>query len=888
MKVRNLRRLNALALGVASIALLPGAAWARDPAASPENDGAQVDQPIVVTGTLIRGAEAVGSQTIGVDQSKIEAIGAPNTSDLIANIPQAGLFMGFVGIRGSNNFSVAVNRPSLRYLGNTSGSTNSTLVLLDGHRMPGMGILQTTPDLDAIAPGAIERVEIVTDGGSSTYGSDAVGGVMNFITRKEFDGVETRGSYGFADDYQAVNASVTAGKKWDGGSAYVSYDYSWHDEIYGADRDWSQSRDWVNNTWANRDCSPGNITAGGNTYALPSLTLGLGNRCDLSKLQTIYPRETKHSVFGSIRLDSGGPISFSLKSFYLDRKSLSDGGPLSATAGTSVPASSPFYVPITGVTGSEVFVYNFSPVWGNSSSQATTLKSFGITPSVDVDLGSGWHMNTQVSYGIGKATFRGELVNLTPITSAAAAGTFNPANLLASGNTATLATAKDWFQYGRATNKQANFRTVVDGKLFELPGGSLGVAFGFEWLKEQYLGNNSRGITAAGIGTLTDFQKRRTVTSAFGEINAPILDMLTINASGRYDDYSDFGHTFNPKIGANFTPVDWLTIRGNWSKAFQAPGLSDLALATNPNWNLLPTAVRPFTKPGLAPGSTNRNILVTLGGVKTPLDPQKAKTWSLGFDLSPPVLPGLALGATYYNIDFKGAIGIPPIFTPATFYAEFPTNYVTYDAGNAAMQTYFNSLASIAGNSPSALAGLPQGFDSVYAVIDSRSTNLSRIKTSGVDMYLRYKHETGFGEVYADVAGTYITKFLRQANPNAALVDQRPTDFSKLKLSSTLGAAMGRFRVQVTWNHSQGYATLGNAANLNQTRVGSYNLFNLFAQYKIADDSGILKDLSFSLNVDNLFDTDPPLYRGARNSQFGVDNGFTLGRLVRLGVSKKF
>lgn len=376
--MRNLRlnSVRALTLSVAVAALLPAVAMAQE---APATSDAADEEPIVVTGTLIRGTEAVGSQTIGVDLSKIEAIGAANTSDLIANIPQAGNFLGFVGVRGSSNFSVAVNRPTLRYLGNTSGSTNSTLMLLDGHRMPGMGILQTTPDLDAIAPGAIERVEIVTDGGSSTYGSDAVGGVMNFITRKEFDGVETKGSFGFADNYQALNAAVTAGKKWDGGSAWISYDYSWHDEIYGADRDWSQSRDWVNNTGANRDCSPGNITAGGVTYALPGLTAGLGNRCDLSELQTIYPRETKHSVFGSVRLDSGGPVTFSVKSFYVNRKSLSDGGPLSATAGTSVPTTSPFYQTIPGVTSAEVFVYNFSPIWGNSTPQTTKLESFGIT-----------------------------------------------------------------------------------------------------------------------------------------------------------------------------------------------------------------------------------------------------------------------------------------------------------------------------------------------------------------------------------------------------------------------------------------------------------------------------------------------------------------------------
>ncbi len=898
MNTIRLKTLRALAAGTAIVALMPGLALAQDAAAAKadEQSADEFGQPIIVTGTLIRGIAPGGSQSISLGGDDITKIGAATTSDLLASVPQAGTFLGFVGVRGTNNFSLAVNRPTLRYLGNTSGSTNSTLLLVDGHRLPGMGILQTTADLDAIAPAAIERVEIVTDGGSSTYGSDAVGGVINFITRKEFDGVQTKASYGFADQYQQLNASVIAGKKWEGGSAYVVYDYSWHDELYGADRDFMQSRDWINNTGANRDCAPGNITAGGITYALPGLTAGLGNRCDLTELQTIYPRERKHSVFGSLVLDSGGPVSFTLKTFYLNRRNNSDGGPLSSAAGVAVPSTSPFFIPVAGATTTETFIYNYSSVFGNSTSQVTNLESWGFTPSVRVELGSRWQMNAEVNYGVGKSTFRGQLINPTPINSAAAAGTFNPANLAAAGNAATLATAKDWFTYGRARNTSSGLRAVFDGPLFALPGGDLRVAFGGEMSKDQYAGNNTRGATAATIAALGNFQKVRTVSSVFGEANIPVVGAdnrgfihgLTLTASGRYDRYSDFGGTFNPKLGATLELTDWLKIRGNWGKAFQAPGLSDLALAAAPSWNNLSVVTRPFTKPGLAPGSTQNNVLVVLGGVKLPLDPQKAQTWSAGFDVRPPVLPGLAFGATYYNIDFKGAIGFPPIFLPATFYSQFPDNYVTFDAGNAAMQAYFNSLAGIATNSTTALAALPSGFNSVYAVIDDRTTNLARIKTSGIDFYARYRTDTGFGSVFADVSGTYITKFDNQANPNAPLLDQTLLDFTKLRLSASLGADVGDLRAQVTWNHSQGYATTPTAANLQQARVGSYNVFNLFFQYNVPADSGAFKDLTFTLNVDNVFDKDPPLFRGARNSTFGIDNGFTLGRLVKVGVSKKF
>ncbi|RYH14223.1 MAG: TonB-dependent receptor [Alphaproteobacteria bacterium] len=891
----------AFAAGVAMIALGHSQAWAQEASPTDKTQEGPADE-IVVTGTLIRGVAPGGSQTIAVDREQIARVGAVNTSDLLASVPQAGNFLSYVGVKGSSNFSLTVNRPTLRYLGNTSSSTNSTLLLVDGHRLPGMGVLQNTPDLDAIAPGAIERVEIVTDGGSSTYGSDAVGGVINFITRKGFDGVETRGSYGFADNYRVVNGSILAGKAWDWGSIYVSYDYAHHDDIKGSDRDFSRNLDWINTqalgtpVGADNQCASPNIQIGGATYAYPGLAQGIGNRCDNQKLTSYYPEETKHTVFASAVIEDGGPVTFSLKGFYVNRVNRSDGGPF--TGSFAVPATSPFYVPIPGRTGAETVLLNFSPALGNSSSQVTRMESWGITPSIKADLGGTWQLNAQANYGKGKANFRGNLLNPAPITAAVTAGTFNPFNLTAASNAATLATATNWFNYGRGEDELLTARLVADGALVHLPAGDLRVALGAEYMYEKYAGNNSRGLTQAGINALTNAKATRRVQSVFGEVNVPILGedvgifhSLTLTASGRYDDYSDFGGTFNPKLGLTFEPVEWLRLRGNWGKAFQAPGLADIALAAANNLNVIPLSVRNFADPTVPAGTTNNNTLVVLGGVISPLQPQKAKTWSAGFDIKPSAIPELAVGATYYNVDFKGQIAIPPIFTPAIFYRQFPNNYVLYTAGNAAMQTYLNQLTALASN-PQALAALPNGINSVYAVIDDRSQNLAAIKTSGIDFYGRYRIETGFGGIFANVSGTYILSFKNQANPNAPLLDIVNKDLTRFRVSTQLGADIGGLRVQGTWDHASGFATTPTAANLQQARIGAFDVFNLFLRYEVPDGSSLLKDLAFTVNVDNVFDKAPPLYRGTYsgggNTSVGFANGFTLGRLVRVGVSKKF
>ena len=682
----------------------------------------------------------------------------------------------------------------------------------------------------------------------------------------------------------------------------MSYDYSHHDDIKGSDRDFSRNLDWINTqatgspVGADNQCAIPNIQIGGATYAYPGLTQGIGNRCDNQELQSFYPSETKHTVFASAVIDDGGPVSFSLKAFYVNRVNRSNGGPF--TGSFAVPATSPYYVPIPGRVGSETVLLNFSPALGNASSQVTKMESFGITPSMKIDLGGTWQLNAQANYGRGKASFLGNLLNPAPISAATTAGIFNPFTLNAATNATTLTSATNWFNYGRGTDDLLTARLVADGALFHLPAGDVRLAVGTEYMYEKYSGNNSRGLTQAGINAFTDRTASRRVKSIFGEVNVPILGedvgifhSLTLTASGRYDGYSDFGSTFNPKFGLTFEPVDGVRFRGSWGKAFQAPGLSDLALAAANSLNVIPLSVRNFADPNTPAGTTNNNTLVILGGVVSPLRPQKAKTWSAGFDIKPTSVPNLELGATYYNIDFKGQISIPPIFLPGTFYSQFPNNYVLYTQGNAAMQTYLNQLTALASN-PTALAALPNGINSVYAVIDDRAQNLAAIKTSGLDFYARYRYDTSFGGIFAGVAGTYILTFKNQANPNAPLLDIVRKDLTRFRVSSQLGADISGFRAQVTWDHASGFTTTPTAANLQQDEIKGFDVFDLFFKYDVSGDSALLKDLSFTLNVDNVFDKDPPLYRGTYsgggNTSVGFANGFTLGRLFRVGVTKKF
>ena len=151
-------------------------------------------ETVVVTGTLIRGIAPIGAPSSTVDNAAIVASGTTNTADLLATQPALNSF-NTLPIGGNQAFrSTGATVPGMRGLPGTA-----VLVLLDGHRLVGDSPLLTTADPSSIPAGAIERVEIIQDGGSATYGSDAVAGVINIILKKDFSGAESTGSYTMAD-----------------------------------------------------------------------------------------------------------------------------------------------------------------------------------------------------------------------------------------------------------------------------------------------------------------------------------------------------------------------------------------------------------------------------------------------------------------------------------------------------------------------------------------------------------------------------------------------------------------------------------------------------------------------------------------------------------------
>lgn len=733
--------------------------------------------------------------------------------------------------------------------------------------------------------------------------------MVNFVTRKRFDGVSVDARYGFGKHYHTFDANATIGREWDSGSIWVSYNYTENSTILGKRRAYNSTplSNVAGTLVRDQECTEPNVlvsavNVGGtppapSLYATPLSAAGrnTSNICDLTDDAAIYPDQNRHSVYAGLNQQLNDWLEVNVRTYYYRKESDHSLGKFfgSVNIGPSFLApfgflTSPHTTFVTGYPGETQQVSFALP---DNYVQHVVLDSWGFTPTFTADLGGGWQLRGLAGYSESATT--SHTTSLAPssiLGPLVVSGAFNPYSPT-TASPAVIATLEDYESYGKADQRQFNARLSVDGSLFSLPAGEVKVAVGAEFLDEAYDSRKGNTIPAQFL-QLPRYHQSRNVKSVFGEIVAPIFGndnglSFVVSAAGRYDHYSDVGGTFNPKFGATFKPVDWVSFRGSWGKSFVAPSMADSAVADPTNASFQYGAVANFLAPpdilaakGLPPIGPGQAIIVLLGA-KPGLKPQHATNWSLGADIQPPFVPGLRLSATYYNLKYTDLIQGPPFTNQPLYFATFADTTFFVNPSAALVDQTLAEAASI-GN-PCA----PQP-TCIYAIQDVRKQNLSGFKQSGIDFSTNYARPTGFGSVDLSVGGTYILTRKNAAVVGDPYVSELATLNSRLKVRTALGADIGNLRAQLTWNFSQGFDTPPTGLN-NQTHVGDFNTFDLFLKYDVPG-TGVFQDLSFSLTGTNIFDQDPPLFDGSAivKAQRGFRNGNTVGRLIQLGVAKKF
>lgn len=876
-------------------------------------------EEIVVTGTLLRGLAApIGTQSITMDAQQIQATGAMSGTQILQSIPQNNSFNNLQFSTAAANV-ITINRPNLRDLPQTTGAS-STLVLLNGHRVVGMGVTTTSPDLDIVPPSLLQRVEIVPDGGSAIYGSDAVAGVINYITRKDFEGVEVEARYGDGDHYDATDASVTGGLNWDTGSAYLGYNYSSNSSLSGGNLDWvrmypvfRQDVPLLGQPVINMGCDPGNVRVNGQSYALPYTTgnavAGTANQCDLSDGVDLYPEQDRDTVMVGGAQELGDKVNLEGRAFYMQRTTKAEQNGFATTASVG-PGQSPYRDQYLA-TGNPNELQAVDLLLPGTLEQEITLDTWGIYPEMTVELPAGWQLRALVGYGESTTENHSPAPDTNSFNRAVNGGLINPYNVAAS-NPAALAAVQGWEIFGDTEQSLFDASIIVDGDVYSLPGGEIKLALGGEYQDQDYdvqagtivdgtQNSGSSGVTIDGVqvyGPTNPLQTvglNRDVKSVFGEVVVPVfgdgnaitaLQELSLSASVRYDDYSDFGSVSNPKYGITWRPLEWVALRGAMGDSFVAPSLADDS-ATTVDTATYATAGFLFPPQSLIDSGAYPPVqagqqAILLQGTAPGIEPQTAETKSVGFDIEPPFAPGLRVSMTWWDIEYAGLISLPSFFSPIASFVTFAS---------------FKTVNPSQGQIDEALAGVdtvngtcqPQP-DCVYIITDGRKNNTGQFNTDGLDLATYYVHDTSFGTVDFNLNTTYVLNREQNAAEGANFTNVLQTDYSRFKAAATVGTNVGQVRAEATLYHNQGYDLGGPVGVPPQDDVSSYNTVNLFFRYDV-EGEGLLSNLELTMNVNNVLDEDPPEYRDTNTvslSNNGYANGRTLGRLIEFGFRKRF
>jgi iron complex outermembrane recepter protein len=860
-------------------------------------------QEITVTGTSIRGAAPIGQQLTTIDSAAIQAVGATNTADLLASVPLLNSF-NIAPQGGQSEFnSGGSSTPGLHGLPGTA-----TLVLIDGHRGVGDTPLLNVPDPSSIPPSAIDHIEIVADGGSAIYGSDAVAGVINIILKKNFEGAETTGSYGAASPYNQTSLGQTFGKTWSGGSALIAATYAANTDLKNSDRRFYQTAPagLAFNPVVN--CNPPNVVINGTNYAGSGLIAGPPNTCDPNRDADLYNQDRRYAVIADVRQDVGERVHLSLDAKYTDDLSQEQIAQVSNQTIT-LPNTNPFFaLPPGVVASSESVLWNT----GNLNTplfDAFRSKSGLLDIGADIDLGRAWRLSTDLDYGWSSSSALNSDnggVNITALNAAVNATTLATAldpfsNRTKPNVAAGILNYPLWF-YGE--QKLWDFNLKVDGPIFTLPGGDVKIAIGAGNRHEHYSGSDPIGLPGDPDYTNNTVDVSRSVSAVFGEVAVPIfgssnaitgVQRLNLSLAGRFDHYSDFGNTKNPKYGIDWTPIEGVKLRASYGTSFHAPQLADIYGIDTRSGGTFPSTPPPGF---LLPAGANYQEAYIAGG-RQGLQPENAKTASFGLDLTPAEIPGFKASVSYWMVRFTNEVQIPISFNlnlPSLLSRFVNLNVVNPATGLLGPLTsaQFNSILQgirLTG----ALTNVPP--PQVWEILDARRANIGATAIDGIDFDFSYQYPLSSGTLLMGLSGEYLSQYESNAGPGTAYQDNlkngsstQSSDSSAYNvipwhLRGTLGWQAGPLAAQAALNYTGhynfGYTTPCGATTCSTTQwVSPFITTDLVASYQLP------KDLRIQVNLDNLLNEHPPVIEAAGG--FSTLSANPLGRLVRLSVDKRW
>ena len=848
-------------------------------------EGATALDEIVVTGTLIRGTEAAGSKLIVIDRQQIDESGYGRIEDVLATVTQNfnrvnGAVSGFGSFDNLNRGAEV----QLRGLG-----PGTTLTLINGQRQGQSGDQGMFTDVSTIPVAAVERIEILPEGAAALYGSDAIGGVVNIVLRKNFNGFETRLRASTAGGEATERGFAQLwGHSWPRGHVLLGFQYNDSAALACSARVYCAAntdfRRFGGSDLRGVGSNPGTILDPGTLAPIAAIPHGQdGTQLTEAQLipgavnytnnvshNDILPRQTMRTAFLSSAYRLADNWEISVDGRYSTREFRST---FPQPAGNfTVPSNNAF----NHLGGPVVVAYDFTSDLGPVVDSGPTDTLFA---SVEVKrlLPGGWQASLAAAYSRSRTEFV-EANYFSQDAVDAALNSSDPAvalNLFGDGSHTNAATLRGLRTVVDDVNEFTNTsaKLIAEGPLFDGPAGAIRLALGGDFRREQNVGANIAG---------GDENRGRKVTAAFFELAVPILaavsgsnaDRFALSLAGRYESYSDAGTSFNPKVGLTWRPFRLLKLRGTWATSFRAPPFF---------WSNSDQFGDVVIYPVVDPRSpTRQSRALALFGPIPNMRPETARVWTAGMDAALPAAPGLWLSLTYFDIDYRGKIQ-PPGPEAAVFLireSEF-ASLVTRNPTQAQIDAVCAKPPLYGGDCNQPIA----------AILDNRFRNLDSVRTHGLDASLEYSIDSARGKWVYGLSGTYTIDQKARITPTSPVFDYVDTVGGplQLRLAGHVSWSLGRWTVRATVNYAGRYRDPGvvPARTVNAWTTGDVNI-----GYKVDGRQGWLANTQINFGVINLLDQRPPFVNqyDMQSGTLGYDpaNANVLGRQVSVQVVKSW
>ncbi|PHV04690.1 TonB-dependent receptor [Janthinobacterium sp. BJB412] len=847
-----------LSISLAIAAAFPQLAYADEPAR------------VVVTGSNIRVSEKEGASAVQVISAKdIAASGKSSIADVLRAISaNSG---NSYNEQYTGSFSAGTAGLSLRGLGQ-----KNTLILVNGKRVSPYATAQDLQevfvDLNSLPMESVQRIEVLKDGASSVYGSDAVAGVVNIILYKEFKGSElsvkggasTQGS-GQTEKSAALQTGFGSLAQ-DGYSVVFSLDALQRSKLQQSDVDWMRGSDWHGNANGSLAWVPTNYYGSDATKLLGGLQgpleqkpygditagkSGVVQAYNPAQYKTLIPGISRvhSSLRGTLRLNQDTEAYADLL-YGHSRADQTFGAPL--TVSTSLRAWNNAQQKLDTISVALPVGHPNNP---SGKPQPINATLFDLGPRLKSDKVdfyrvltglkgnlAGWEYDASLGRSASKLEETVQnFVNRYEFEKVLADGSYNFADQ--SKNSEALRQRLRLSTLRPAESKLTTFDLSASKDLFELPAGPLGFAVGSQWRREEMDSDTS---TAVLSGTelrpaINIIKGQRDVSAVFAEFNAPLVKNLSVNLAGRADHYSDFGSAFSPKASVRYQAAQWLLLRGTVSRGFRAPSLPEITNSTSVSYGSVIDPKDPIA-PNQPRGVTN------ITRANDQLRPERSNNLNLGLVIAPS--SGSSIGLDYYRIKTRGVIGTDTAETIIANEARFP-NKISRDAEGRINTLYL------------------------------QYTNQGDRETSGIDLDLRQRFDfKQNGKLSLNAQLSKVFKYAAPLSEGEPLSNGAGNNyFGSIPQWRGVTSAtwdIGRWSSTLTWNYVDGYDQTTRPGE----RVAPVATFDANVAWRLTPAATV------SLIVQNLTDQRPSW--DSSTSFFDFTQADPRGRFASVKLNYKF